>query len=136
MTLVFFVLVMALSLSMLGCSCESGPQRYQLSGKVLHDGKPVPVGEVSLQPDSSQGNSGPACIALIKEGHYKTEADKGIVGGPYLVRIAGFDGVPVGDSTQGREMFPSYETKVDLPKETSTHDFEVPARSQRTREER
>lgn len=115
-----------LPLLMIGCSGPAGPATHELSGKVVYDGKPVPVGEVSFQPDGAQGNAGPGCIALIKDGQYKTEPNKGIVGGPYIVRIVGYDGVPVGDSTQGSEMFRVYETKVDLPKETATHDFTVP----------
>jgi hypothetical protein len=112
-----------------GCGGDSGPQRYDLSGAVSFDGKPVPVGEISLAPDASQGNSGPGCIALIKDGQYKTEPGMGILGGPYTVQILGFDGIPVGEATDGTALFPPYETKVDFPKEATTHDFAVPAAS-------
>ncbi|MEN6335103.1 MAG: hypothetical protein ABFE01_12640 [Phycisphaerales bacterium] len=122
-----------LPLLTLGCSGQSGPATYELSGKVLYNGNPVPAGEVSFQPDGSQGNAGPGCIATITSGQYKTEPGTGVVGGAYIVRIVGYDGVPVGDSAQGKEMFPPYETKVDLPKEISTHDFEVPGSPARTR---
>lgn len=115
------------AVSTFGCGGASGPARYKLSGTVTYDGKPVPAGEVAFEPDSSKGNSGPGSLTLIKDGKYQTEPDKGVVGGPYIVRIAGFDGVPVGDSTEGTGLFPRYETKVDLPKQDGTQDFTVPA---------
>ncbi len=111
----------------LGCSSSSGPARYELSGKVTFNGRPVPVGEVSLQPDGAQGNTGPGSIAMIKDGQYKTDPVTGVVGGAYLVRIAGFDGVPVGDSSEGTALFPMFQTKIELPAQASTYDFEIPA---------
>ena len=111
----------------LGCGAPSGPVRYDLSGSVRYGGKPVPVGEVSLAPDGARGNQGPGSLVLIKNGRYRTERHKGIVGGAYLVRIVGFDGVPVGESTEGTLLFPPYETTMDFPRQNGTHDFDVPA---------
>lgn len=121
------LLMLAVALAVPGCKGESGPPRYDLSGTVTYDGKPVPAGEVSLEPDGSRGNSGPACIAVIENGQYKTEPKMGIVGGPYIARIAGFDGVPVGDMTVGTSLFPTYQTEVEFPQQTTTHNFEIPA---------
>lgn len=120
-------LLVALALAALpGCRSESGPPRYDLSGAVLYDGKPVPVGEVALEPDGSRGNTGPGCLAVIKDGKYRTAPDKGVLGGAYLVRIVGFDGVPAGDSSVGTALFPPFETKVEFPRQSTTHDFTVP----------
>lgn len=110
-----------------GCSGSSGPPRYEVSGAVTYNGKPVPAGEVSFQPDASKGNKGPGSLALIKDGRYKTNPKKGVVGGPYIVRILGFDGVAVGDSSTGKTLFDQYETKVEFPKQATTQDFSVPA---------
>ncbi len=100
---------------------------------VTFAGKPVPVGTISFEPDSSQGNRGPGSVAQIKDGKYST-GGKGPTGGPHIVRITGSDGVP---STidgrpdgmflpEGKALFAPYETKVDLPKGATTKDFEVP----------
>jgi hypothetical protein len=46
------------------------------------------------------------------------------------VEIVGWDGVPYDGSGEriesGRELFRNYTTAVDLPKEETTYDFDVP----------
>ncbi len=123
--------VVGLVLAPSGCG-QTGPGRYVLSGTVTYEGKPVPVGEIHLAPDTSKGNSGPGTIALIKDGQYRTQPNRGIVGGPYIVTILGFDGVPVGDSEAGSELFPPYRVEVEFPKQSTVYNFEVPsARAQK-----
>jgi len=117
-----------------GCGGQSddGPTRYQLEGTVTYDGKPVPKGEISFRPDSEAGNKGPGGFANIEEGKFHVDADKGVMGGPYIFRISGFDGVPlpatdVGEPIlEGTPLFTNVEIKKDLPKEDSTLDFEIP----------
>lgn len=109
-----------------GCGGASGPTRYELSGHVLHQGNPVPIGEIILRPDAAAGNDGPGSVTEIRDGAYRTEPGRGVVGGPYLVEIMGFDGVPVGESTEGAVLFEPVTRKVELPRQASTHDFEVP----------
>jgi hypothetical protein len=116
-----------------GCGGSDGPPRYDLEGTVKCDGQPVPAGEVFLQPDGSRGNAGPGSLALIKDGRYKTDPDKGIVGGAYTVRILGYDGVAVGDSSVGTSLFPQYEEQIEFPKEATTRDFDIPSASKSRR---
>jgi len=113
-------------------SSESGPTRYEISGKVTYARQPVPHGEIAFEPDSVKGNSGPATIAVIENGEYKTTAKKGTIGGAMIVRINGLDGKTPTDKTlaytnpHGLELFPDFTTEIELPKENSTKDFEVP----------
>lgn len=109
-----------------GCGGPTGPERYQVSGSVQYEGKPVPVGTIVFEPDSSKGNSGPACYAQITAGRYMSESGKGVIGGPHVVRIDGADGVPADEMPQGQPLFPEYQTTIDLPKADSTQDFVVP----------
>lgn len=113
-------------LVMFGCADSNGPSQYTLSGSVLYQGKPVPAGEITLSPDGDRGNTGPGSIAAIKDGKYQTLPGKGIVGGAYVVQIIGFDGVPVDEmSSAGTALFPPYETRVEFPRESTTHDFTI-----------
>lgn len=108
-----------------GCT-EKDDGRYELSGKVTIDGNPVPVGEISFEPDGSAGNKGPASFVPIKDGVYKIADSAGVVGGKYNVTIIGFDGVAFGEASDGKELLKRpYSEKIDLPKEDSTRDFDI-----------
>lgn len=114
-----------------GCgAADEGPKRYQISGKVTYDGKPIPKGKIYFEPDSSQGNSGPQAGADIVDGEYETPTGKGVVGGPHRVRITGTDGVETQMEGEllpdGKPLFAPYETTYDFPKEDGAHSFEVP----------
>lgn len=115
------------------CGCgdsEEGPQRFQVSGSVNYDGKPVPKGFITFEPDSQAGNKGPGGGAPIVNGRYKTEAGRGVVGGPHLVRIVGYDGVAASVAGEklddGKPLFATFETTYDFPKQNGTRDFNVP----------
>lgn len=114
-----------------GCgSAPDGPPRFQISGSVTFDGKPVPKGFITFEPDGSKGNKGPGGGAAIANGRFKTEAGKGVVGGPHVVRIVGYDGVAAtmeGEQlADGKPLFATYVSTVDFPKENGTRDFAVP----------
>lgn len=125
-------LIAVLSVCLIGgCgSTPEGPPRFQVSGSVTYDGKPVPKGFITFEPDSAAGNKGPGGGAPIVNGKYKTYADKGVVGGPHLVKIVGYDGVSASvegeQLADGKPLFSTYETKFDFPKQNGTRDFTVP----------
>ncbi|MDA1015614.1 MAG: hypothetical protein O3A00_14320 [Planctomycetota bacterium] len=112
-----------------GCgSSDDGPVRFDVSGEVTFAGKPVPSGTIMFVPDNAAGNSGPGGMAVIKDGRYETNG-KGVVGGAYIVKIEGYDGVPVRESGEeladGKPMFEPRELKESFPKEKSTKDFKL-----------
>ncbi|NBW95669.1 MAG: hypothetical protein EBR28_02800 [Planctomycetia bacterium] len=110
-----------------GCSArQEGPQRFAVSGQITFDGKPVPAGRITLEPDTAAGNSGPAGYGNIIAGRFTTYPRMGAVAGPHVVRISGFDGVPAGEMVEGKPLFAEYMTKVELPAKAATVDFEVP----------
>lgn len=119
-------LVLGAMLFLAGCG-DSGPPRYHISGKVTYGGQPVPAGSVMLTPDTSQGNTGPAASVAIKAGQYDSNAEGvGHVGGPHVVTITGMDGNASPEFPQGMLLFPEYQLNLDLPKEDSQQDLEVP----------
>jgi len=121
------VLVVGLLL-VLGCAKSDGLERYRLSGSVTYDGQPVPKGEIQFTPNSREGNPGPGTFLKIENGQYETAAGKGVLGGPYGVRIVGYDGKANSESDLGVSLFKPFSERVDLPKEDSTRDFEISKR--------
>ena len=121
--------ILWLPLAFVGCQrgAGDGPARHPLSGKATHDGKPIPAGEIRFDPDSTQGNQGPGGVAEIVNGSYETRREFGVIGGPHVVRISGFDGQPNGElQPLGRPLFPEYELHADLPQKSGSIDFDVP----------
>ncbi len=119
-----------IAISIAGCGAgNDGPPRYPLSGTVTFEGQPVPIGTIYFNPDGTQGNTGPGSAADIRDGKYETPAGKGHVGGPMIIRVDGYDGIEVQENgetlTQGKSMFPTFETKADLPKEKAEKNFVV-----------
>ncbi len=121
-------LVAGVCLTAVGCGGDSSPPRYRLAGTVSYNGEPVPGGEIMFAPDDSQQNKGPGSVAMIQDGRFETFVDRGIVGGAYRVTIIGYNHVPgsVPDD-QLHEIFPMWQTQVELPKKSAEFDFEVPA---------
>lgn len=110
-----------------GCSGRpAGPPRFAVSGQVTFAGKPVPAGRIVFEPDTAAGNSGPAGYGNIVAGRFSTYPRMGAVGGPHVVRISGFDGVPSGELVEGELLFAEYTTKVELPAKAVSLDFDVP----------
>lgn len=107
-----------------GCS-DSG--LYEVSGRVTWGGKDVPAGWVIFEPDPAKGNTGPQSRAPIKDGVYRTQVGRGVIAGPVLISIEGFDGKYNPENAMGGAIFPPYETTADLPRRTSTLDLDVPA---------
>jgi hypothetical protein len=120
------------------CCClvvGCGKSTYNISGKVTFKGQPIPAGTIYFIPDTKKGNEGPSGWATIKDGSYDTSAEggKGMIGGPMIVAIEGIDTTAgaktdkSGVEIHGKALFPKYEMSVDLPKEKTTKDFDVPA---------
>jgi hypothetical protein len=108
---------------LVGCSKQTGPPRYSVSGTVTFRGEPVPLGTIAFEPDTSRGNRGPAGYADIVAGRFQTHL--GAVGGPHIVRISGASG-PMIDEAKDTTLFSDYMTTCDLPPQSTTLDFDVP----------
>src|SRR5262249_30095854 len=123
-----------LGLSAIACvllpGCGRGLRLYDVSGQVTYDGKPLPAGVIYFDPDVSRKNDGPQGYAVIKNGAYSTTArgGKGVVGGPYVARIEGFDGKPGEELPLGKPLFTDYQESRELPRAKSEQDFAVPRR--------
>lgn len=123
------VLCLVVICAMVGCS--GGERRYRLSGSVTYKGAPVPEGYIVFEPDGSKGNQGGPGRAKILDGKYDTSLDDsvGVLGGPHVIRISGFDkkitGASAAEVALPKSLFTDYTISEDLPKQESTKDFTV-----------
>jgi hypothetical protein len=98
------------------CGCGSQELvRYEVSGKVTLKGAPAKLAAVTFTPDSSQGNTGPATLAVVNDGVFQTLPNRGVIGGPYKVLIV----------SMGSPDFKPYETAITLPTADCIQDFEL-----------
>ena len=123
-------LILTASVLLGGCG---GEQRFHLSGNVTYKGKPVPFGYLIFEPDTTKGNSGGPGNCKIENGKYDTRSEDGtgILGGPHVVRIRGFDAIASGKGSGTKEvampgvLFSEFTVSEDLPKKNGTKDFDV-----------
>ncbi|UUO04932.1 hypothetical protein M4951_16250 [Blastopirellula sp. J2-11] len=140
-SLPFALLSLLLASISLGCGAGSGgPETFPLTGTVTYQNKPVPAGRIDLLPDPSQGNAGPAGYAEIKDGAYDTSrSGRGTVGGAYVAVITGSSSAEtpqvLGDeellsqSQPSSELFRDVRISINLPKEASKQDFQIPVQA-------
>ncbi len=110
--------------------CGRGEHRFELSGTVTYEGRPVPAGYIVFNPDAAAGNTGPGSTADIRDGRYATPPGRGTIGGPHTLSIFGFDGNPYTieggmPNPMGKPLFIT-DLRVDLPKQKASHDFALP----------
>jgi hypothetical protein len=112
-----------------GCGTGSDAV-YQIQGNVTFQGKPVPKGVVTFEPDAKSGNKGTGTSAEIVDGRYATEPSQGIVGGPYKMTVSGYDGIPYQAGPQmnpmGKPLFDDREIQADLPRSDTEYDIVLP----------
>ncbi len=65
--------------------CDTGPEMIPISGTVTFQGKPIPLGKITLR--AIEGTRAPACGGTIQDGKYVIDTRGGVPPGTYLVII-------------------------------------------------
>jgi hypothetical protein len=115
------VAVLALATSV-GCQKSNG--LTPVTGRVTFKGSPVPMGNVSIEPDASQGNKGPQCRSSIINGVFTSRPEFGAVSGAVIVDVEGAE--QRAESEYPVPLFPRYTFKTEIPKGKATLDIAVP----------
>jgi hypothetical protein len=114
---------LALTLAIVS-GCQKSNGLTPVTGKVTFKGNPVPMGNVSIEPDASQGNKGPQCRSSIIKGVFTSRPEFGSVSGPVIVDVEGSEQHP--DKEFPVPLFPRYTFKTEIPKGKATLDIVVP----------
>lgn len=123
----FGVLVLFLALA---AGCGSGEKLYDVSGTAKSNGQPIPAGIIFFDPDPLKGGTGTQGFANITNGKYTTAVNgRGVRGGPYVIRITGYDGKSANEAPLGQPLFDEHEVKRDLPAADSKENFDILKRS-------
>ena len=104
--------------------CQKSNGLTPVSGRVTFKGNPVPMGNVYIEPDASQGNKGPQCRSSIIKGVFTSRPEFGSVSGPVIVDVEGSEQHP--DKEFPVPLFPRYTFKTEIPKGKATLDIVVP----------
>jgi hypothetical protein len=120
-SIVIVAAVLALAI-VSGCQKSSG--LTPVTGRVTWKGSPVPMGNVYIEPDASQGNKGPQCRSSIIKGVFTSRPEFGAVSGPVIVDVEGSEQHP--DKEFPVPLFPRYTFKTEIPKGKATLDIVVP----------
>jgi hypothetical protein len=116
---------------MLLSGCGDGVQRVRVSGQATFQGKPIPYGNITFEPDTAKGNQGPQGYTQIRDGKYDTDSSGvGPCPGPQLVHIVAYPDLSSGAPRKSMRVI-DFHTNVELPRQAHTHDFEVPASAAR-----
>jgi hypothetical protein len=114
-----------------GCG---GPGEFPVSGTVTWNGQPIPKGQIFFDPDLAKKNDGIQGYALIDNGRFDTRVNgRGIVGGSYVVRVAGFDGKPGAELPLGKPLFAEIRVEWEFPRRQSTIDLALPVKKPSSR---
>ena len=85
-----------------------------------------------FRPGRHQGGAGPQGFANIKDGRFTTAVDgKGVRGGPYVVRVLGYDGKVGNELPFGNPLFDEYQMPQDLPRDDKELTFEIAGRKKK-----
>jgi hypothetical protein len=117
------IIVAALALAT-GIGCRKSNGLTAVTGKVTFKGSPVPMGNVSIEPDASQGNTGPQCRSSIINGVFVSRPEFGSVSGPVIVDVEGSE--QRAENEFPTPLFPRYTFKTEIPKGKATLDIVVP----------
>jgi hypothetical protein len=103
-----------------GCGKQD---RFDVSGQVTFDGRPVPAGTVTFIPVGHAPVGRVPGFAPIRAGRFATREGRSPGSGPHRVLVNGCDGVPyesrlgdvVDQHPMGKDLFTSHMVEVDLP---------------------
>lgn len=113
---------------LLGCGAPEGPAKFDVSGNVTYQGKPVPTGTVTFYPNTEKGTSGPTAQAKIVDGKYDTRSEfsKPTIAGNLIIVVDGFE-APRPNEEVPTPLFKPFQMEFEMPAESKILNIDVPS---------
>lgn len=98
------------------CGCGGGDGLVDISGTVSFKGKTIPKGMIWFDPAPSHAKKPAQGFAFIEDGKFDSKANgRGVINGPYLVRVEGYDGQAANEFPYGKPLsVGNIEVKMDI----------------------
>lgn len=96
------LLICSVVIAFLQTGCGGSSLKLEdVAGDATFEGRPIVFGQLEFIPDASKSHQGPAGEAEIVDGKFDTSlGGKGIVPGPYKVRITAYEARPVSSTDE------------------------------------
>jgi hypothetical protein len=118
-------------------SCSSEEKLIRISGTVLCDGEPVPLGDIYFEPDAMKGQKGQAGFAEIRDGKFDTSkpGNQSVKPGAYEIRILGYDGKEANEAPRGQPIFllPEFTEKRQFEAKETELKYDIPGKKKKKR---
>jgi hypothetical protein len=117
-----------------GCGSGEPFERFEVAGTVVYQGNPVEHGSIRLEPTDAGGEEAPTTYAKVEGGEFYIPKDEGPAAGTYNLYVSGFDhskmdpNPPPHVPIETPELFPTYQTQVEIPPPDGELEVEVPDR--------
>lgn len=116
-----------LPLAIAGCGPRIPDGLMAVKGSVTFQSRPVPYGEVVIEPDRAKANHGPQSRCQINAGSYATRAGFGAPVGPVVVTVTGLTRPPFYDYLESKPLFEPHTFTAVLDAAAPQLDITVPA---------
>jgi hypothetical protein len=127
LAIAFGFLLSTLAICMFSGCGTKGPERLEVSGRVIFKDQPLDEGIIEFEPLDGQGTKSGA---IVTKGEYQIPRDKGLSPGRYKVTIVAGDGVsgsgkaeptsPPPGATPGKERIPpEFNVKSNVVREVT-----------------
>jgi hypothetical protein len=133
-------LAVAALMVVVGCG---GSGEFPVEGTATYNGQPIPIGSITLEPVAGSPQELPTGFAVIRDGHFRSDAEHGCSAGKHVAVVTGYDGKPTAEQqaladevihtddmpivATGTPLFRPYKVEVDISGPGDELEIDVPA---------
>jgi hypothetical protein len=99
-----------------GCGSSDGPERFDVSGTLTYEGKPIPYGIIVFSNKETLYDTG----CTIEDGEYESQDGKGHTGGKFKVSVEAWTAMAEAWEDEAPKLFTgTYNKEIELAPENT-----------------